>query len=98
MCGVHSFALTFYTNYANIRLIVNKTNIMIKIFSKKLTFSPADPLGDGLREQIEAEQQDSEAIKLEEGLQDDAIDNYWSHVEQDIKADPEWFDFADAED
>ena len=57
-------------------------------------FSKVDPLGGGLREEIDCEKCGENAIILEEGLQDDALSAFWDHVQQDIHKDPEWFDFA----
>lgn len=36
-----------------------------KIFHNKIVFAPVDPLDDGLREEIVAEQHEAEAINLE---------------------------------
>jgi len=58
-------------------------------------FKKVDPLGDGLRDEIECEQCEAEAIKLEENITEDALTNFWDTVEKDIQKDPEWFNFAD---
>lgn len=60
-----------------------------------ISFKKADPLGDGLREEIEAEQLEPEAITLEEGVNEGELEQYWQSVESDIGKDPEWFRFSD---
>ena len=50
-----------------------------------------DPLGGGLREEIQAEQLETEAITLEEGIDEGALSQYWQGVEEDIQKDPTWF-------
>jgi len=60
-----------------------------------ISFKKADPLGDGLREEIEAEQLEPEAITLEEGVNEGELEQYWQSVENDIDKDPEWFRFSD---
>lgn len=67
----------------------------MKLFNRTLSFSPADPLGAGLREDIAAEQLEPEAITLEEGVDEAALDEYWTNVEHDIEKDPTWFRFTD---
>lgn len=56
-----------------------------------------DPLGGGLREEIEAEQLEPEAITLEEGIDEGALSQYWQGVEEDIEKDPTWFTFDSEE-
>lgn len=57
-----------------------------------ISFKPVDPLGDGLREEIVAEQQEPEAIEaLEEGLDEQALTQFWTEVEDDVINDPTWF-------
>jgi hypothetical protein len=57
-----------------------------------ISFKPIDPLGDGLREEIAAEQQEPEAIR---DLEDGFDENFWSKVEKDVENDPEWFHFSE---
>ncbi|HET6746512.1 MAG TPA: hypothetical protein VFH06_00190 [Candidatus Saccharimonadales bacterium] len=64
------------------------------LFHSPVSFSRVDPLGNGLSEEIEAEQLEAEAITLEEGLNEGEIEAYWQSVQQDIQKDPEWFDFT----
>lgn len=63
------------------------------LFHHTISFSKADPLGDGLREEIEAEQLEPEAITLEEGLNEGEIEEYLNRMVADVEKDPEWFHF-----
>lgn len=62
-------------------------------FLKSISFTPIDPIDNGLREEIIAEQQEDEAITLEEGLGEGQSEAFWQSVEEDIHKDPEWFTF-----
>ena len=67
-------------------------------FFHSIAFAQADPLDDGLREEIAAEQQEPEAIgSLDDGVDENALSNYWKGVEADIEHDPEWFHFSEGE-
>ncbi len=63
--------------------------------SQRIHFSKVDPLGDGLREEIVNEQLEPEAIRLEEGLDENELSHYWQTVEADIQQDSEWFHFTE---
>jgi hypothetical protein len=65
------------------------------LFHSPISFKKVDPLDDGLREEIEAERMEPEAITLEEGLNEGQLEEYWQSVEHDIEKDPEWFHFDD---
>ena len=62
---------------------------------RSLSFTPLDPLGDGLREDIAAERLEPEAITLEEGVDEAALTEYWQNVTSDIEKDPKWFRFEE---
>ncbi len=66
---------------------------MLFPFLKSISFKPIDPIDNGLREEIIAEQQEPEAIMLEEGLGEGQSEAFWQNVEEDIQKDPEWFTF-----
>lgn len=66
---------------------------MLLPFLKSISFKPIDPIDNGLREEIIAEQQEPEAIMLEEGLSEGQSEAFWQNVEEDIQKDPEWFTF-----
>lgn len=57
-----------------------------------VSFAPVDPLDDGLREEILAEQRDPEAMTLED-VNAESLSEYWQSVEADIAKDPSWFWF-----
>jgi hypothetical protein len=68
------------------------------LFNHHISFKQIDPLGDGLREEIEAEREEPEAIvTLEEGIDEGQLSQYWQSVESDIEQDPEWFKFSEDE-
>ncbi len=52
-------------------------------------FEKIDPLGDGLREMIQAEQTEAEAINLYEDFDATLADN-WQAVLDDARNDPEY--------
>jgi hypothetical protein len=68
----------------------------MSLFSRHLAFQPVDPLGDGLGDEIEAEQHEKEAIVLEEQL-DGSLANSWEQILDDVKHDPDWFQFTEDE-
>jgi len=61
-----------------------------------ISFQEVDPLGDGLREEIIAEQQEPEAMTLED-VDAGTLSAYWQDVEKDIEQDPTWFRFDNEE-
>jgi hypothetical protein len=61
-----------------------------------ISFPKIDPLGDGLREEIIAEQDESQAITLDD-IDEGTLSSYWKNVEQDIEQDPSWFRFDNEE-
>lgn len=63
----------------------------MNLFNERIQFSKIDPLGDGLREQIAAEQDEPQAITLEEGIDGDMLHAYWESIQSD---DPVQFDTA----
>jgi hypothetical protein len=62
----------------------------------RITFNPIDPYGD-VREAIQAEQLEPEAIRLEEGVNEAELEQRWQKIAEDIKQDSEWFHFSDDE-
>lgn len=69
----------------------------MSFLNHQITFKQVDPLGDGLRDDIIAEQLEPEAILLEDGVDEGQLSEYWQSVEKDIENDPEWFHFSDDE-
>ena len=54
-------------------------------FFHRMSLTPIDPLGDGLREEIEAERQEDDAIDLNETLDDEDFTRYWQEVSDSIE-------------
>lgn len=70
----------------------------MSLFSHHISFKQIDPLGNGLREEIVAEQEEPEAIgALEEGVSEGELSQFWQSVGRDIEADPEWYKFSEDE-
>jgi len=68
---------------------------MIFLRHHQMHFSPIDPLGDGLGDEIAAERNEPEAIRdLSEPLDADMLQRRWSVLLEEVKSDPEWFEFA----
>lgn len=62
---------------------------------RRVQFAKADPLGDGLGDEIVSEQLEPEAITLDEGVNPGELSEFWQSVESDIEQDPEWFHFTE---
>lgn len=59
-----------------------------------ISFSKADPLGNGLGDEIAAEQQEADAIRSLDDVSAEELNQKWNVIVEDIKKDPEWFDFS----
>jgi len=59
-----------------------------------MNFTKSNPLADGLDDEIRAEQAESDAFALDADLNADELINNISHIVDDLKADPTWFDFS----
>ena len=66
----------------------------MNIFHHKIRFSKVDPLANGLDEEIAAEQREAEAMHSLEDTSAEELDKFWTGVVNDIKKDPDWFDFS----
>ena len=72
--------------------------MLFKLFKlNSVKFSAIDPLGDGLREEIASEQNEPEAMTLQEGPDGDSLSQFWEGVQSDIEQDPTWFKFSEEE-
>jgi hypothetical protein len=60
-----------------------------------VTFTAADPLGDGLREEIIAEQAEPDAIDLENGLDEGNLVNYLESITADVQNDTDEFTYSE---
>ncbi|MDB5168007.1 MAG: hypothetical protein JWO55_265 [Candidatus Saccharibacteria bacterium] len=63
--------------------------------SHHVTFTPVDPLGDGLREDILAEQSEPDAIDLENGLDEGDLVNYLESITVDVQNDNDEFTYSE---
>lgn len=68
---------------------------MILLLRHHIRFDPVDPLGDGLGDDIAAERSEAEAItNLSDPIDAQDLSHRWSVLLEEVKTDPEWFDFA----
>lgn len=65
-----------------------------KIFGKTFGFTPVDPLGNGLAEEIEMERREPQAICLED-IDENEISQFWRSVENDLHGGDEAISFED---
>jgi len=63
---------------------------------RKLAFSKADPLADGLGDDIQAEQAESEHFELQEQL-DGSLAEEWEEILKDARKDPTFTYVSDDE-
>jgi hypothetical protein len=59
-----------------------------------ISFQQSDPLGGGLREDIEREQRESDAMTLDAPDGGDLV-RAWDEILVDVEKDPDWFKFTD---
>lgn len=62
--------------------------------TSRLTLSPVSSDGDELIESLEQERAD-DTIQLESTPDVVQLDEFWTGVQDDLKKDPSWFDFAE---
>lgn len=70
-------------------------SLHLKHLLHHVTFTPIDPLGDGLREEIIAEQNESDRIVLEERPSEGDLVNYLESITSDIQGDSDEFTFSE---
>jgi hypothetical protein len=75
----------------------HKKQKTMSLFKHHISFKKIDPLGDGLREEIIAEQTEPDAITLDERVDENQLSQFWQSVEVDIEQDPDWFHFTEDE-
>jgi hypothetical protein len=66
----------------------------MSIFHHTPHFTKADPLANGLDDDIAAEQRESDAIHSLDDVSAEELNEKWSVIVEDIKQDPDWFDFS----
>lgn len=64
------------------------------IFNNKISFTNHDPLDDGLRDAITAEQNNSDAFTLADPTGDELTEK-WDSIVKDVEKDPGWFSFSE---
>ncbi len=56
---------------------------MFSPFPRKLQFKPADPLGDGLAEDIEAEMSNPDNLAFQQDIDGKSLTEFWNEVGRD---------------
>jgi hypothetical protein len=69
----------------------------LSLFNHPISFNAIDPLGNGLGDEIFAEQREPEAIQLEEGVDEGQLSGYWQSVEKDIRSDEDFSRLSEEE-
>jgi len=64
------------------------------LFHHNMKFPERDPLDDGLRDAIIAEQNESDAFTLGD-LSGEELTEKWNAIIKDVEKDPSWFDFSE---
>ena len=64
----------------------------MSIFHRHVTFENHDPLDNGLKDDITAEQREADSFSLDD-ISGDELANQWSTIIKDIEKDPNWFTF-----
>lgn len=67
----------------------------MSIFHHTIGFTQPDPLGDGLGDEIAAEQKEPEAFASLEDTPGDVLSEQWNAIVKDIEKDPDWFTFSE---
>lgn len=67
----------------------------MSIFHRHISFSKQDPLDDGLKDDIVAEQREADAFHTLSDPSGEDLTKQWSAIVEDIEKDPSWFDFSE---
>ena len=67
----------------------------MNLFRHHISFAKPDPLGNGLAEEIAAEQREPEAFTSLEDTPGEELSRQWTAIVKDIEKDPDWFKFSD---
>ncbi len=65
------------------------------IFKNSIRFDAHDPLDDGLRDAITAEQREADAFHTLNDPSGDDLVEQWDAIVKDIEKDPSWFSFSE---
>ncbi len=66
----------------------------MKLFHNTLNFKKHDPLDDGLKDAIMAEQKEEDAFTLVDPSGDELTEK-WNAIVKDVEQDPNWFHFSE---
>lgn len=61
----------------------------------RIQFKHIDPLANGLRDEINAEKSNSDAISLTQDIDSSELIQFWQKTLDEVKNDPQWFKFSD---
>lgn len=64
----------------------------MSIFHRNIEFKKHDPLDDGLKDDIVAEQSETDSFTLDD-ISGDELSDQWTKIVKDAKKDPDWFTF-----
>lgn len=67
----------------------------MSIFHHTIGFNEPDPLGNGLGDEIAAEQKESDAFTTLEDTPAEELSEQWAAIVKDVEKDPDWFTFSD---
>ena len=70
-------------------------SLQLKHLLHHISFTPIDPLGDGLREEIIAEQNEPDRIVLEDRPSEGELVGYLESITSDIRGDADEFTFSE---
>jgi hypothetical protein len=79
---------------ANVNTNQLTKNKHMSIFRSHIHFAKPDPLANGLRDEIIAEQNEAEAIHSLEDTTAEELADFWTGVIKDVKKDGDWVDFS----
>ncbi len=65
----------------------------MSIFRNRVQFNRHDPLDNGLREEIAAEQREADAFSTLDDVSGEQLASHWSMILNDARKDPDWIDF-----
>jgi hypothetical protein len=63
-------------------------NKYMSLFHHNISFQPVDPYGD-VRDEIQAEQLEPEAIRLEEGVNEAELEQRWEEITREARVESE---------
>lgn len=67
----------------------------MSIFHRSVAFRKHDPLDDGLKDDIAAEQNETDSFQTLDDMSGDELAMQWNSIIKDIEKDPDWFTFSE---